>query len=231
MHAAVKPANIQSMLELLDRFVALLQSTVDSPWLWLIVFLVTMLDALVPFSPSETTLVTVAVLVTPQPELLVVLVVVAAVGAFCGDVASHAMGRFAGPGLIARFSRGEKGRERVEWAREKVLQHAALLILVARYLPGGRFASGIATGGIRYPWRKFLVLDGIGTTLWAIYGALVGYIGGRQFADSPGKGLLLAFALALVGVAVVEVARRAWARSHGERPALEPVKHEDACTS
>jgi membrane-associated protein len=215
------------MLELLDRFVTLLQSTVDSPWLWLIVFLVTMLDALIPFSPSETTLVTVAVLVTPRPELLALLVLVAAVGAFAGDCASHAMGRFAGPGMISRFSRGEKGRERVEWARAKVHEYAVLLILVARYLPGGRFASGIATGGVRYPWPRFLVLDGIGTTLWAAYGALVGYIGGRQFTDSPAKGLLLAFAIALLGVVVVEAGRRIWARSQTSRRLLEPQR-EDA---
>lgn len=241
------------MFELLDQFVTVLRSTVDSPWLWLLVFLITMLDALIPFSPSETTVVTVAVLVSPHPELLLLLVLVSAAGAFVGDCASHAMGRFAGPSLIARFSRGEKGRERMDWAQAKVTQHAPLLLMVARYLPGGRFATGIATGGIRYPWRKFLVLDAIGATVWAAYSVLIGYIGGSYFADNPGKALLLAFAIALTTVGLIEVGRRIWARTHADKDAAaksdedgsskasitatgqgtdgESVRHQDACAT
>lgn len=222
------------MFELLDQVVTVLRSTVDSPWLWLLVFLITGLDALIPFSPSETTVVTVAVLVSPDPELLLLLIVVSAAGAFAGDCASHAMGRFAGPSLINRFSRGEKGAARIEWARAKVHQHAALLLLVARYLPGGRFATGIATGGIRYPWRKFVVLDGTGATIWAAYSVLIGYIGGAYFADNPGKALLLAFGIALLTVGMVELGRRIWARTHGQhQPAVKPesVPQEDACAT
>ncbi|WP_084612515.1 DedA family protein [Thermocrispum municipale] len=212
------------MFELLDQFVTLLRTTVDSPWLWVLLFLITMLDAVIPFSPSETTVVTVAVLVSPHFELLLLAIAVSALGAFVGDCASHAMGRFAGPSLIARFSRGEKGRERIEWARAKVHQHAVLLLLVARYLPGGRFATGVATGGIRYPWRKFLTFDLIGTTIWASYSVLIGYVGGSYFADNPGKALLLAFAIALTTVGLIEVGRRIWARSHGKSADAEKTQ-------
>lgn len=211
------------MFELLDQFVTLLRTTVDSPWLWVLLFLITMLDAVIPFSPSETTVVTVAVLVSPHFELLLLAIAVSALGAFVGDCASHAMGRFAGPSLIARFSRGEKGRERIEWARAKVHQHAVMLLLVARYLPGGRFATGVATGGIRYPWRKFLTFDLIGTTIWAAYSVTIGYVGGAYFADNPGKALLLAFALALTTVGLIEIGRRIWARSHGKHEPDEDV--------
>ncbi|MGH3469310.1 MAG: DedA family protein [Thermocrispum sp.] len=225
------------MFELLDQVVTLLRSTVDSPWLWLLVFLITMLDALIPFSPSETTVVTVAVLVSPQPELLLLLVVVSAAGAFAGDCASHAMGRFAGPSLISQFSHGEKGRRRIEWARDKVHRHAVLLLLVARYLPGGRFSTGIATGGIRYPWRRFLVLDATGASIWAAYSVLIGYVGGTYFAANPGKALLLAFAIALTTVGLIEAGRRIWARTHVRRDAAaapldgEPVRQQDACAT
>lgn len=225
------------MFELLDQFVTLLRSTVDSPWLWLLLFLITMLDALIPFSPSETTVVTVAVLVSPDPQLLLLVVVVSAAGAFSGDCASHAMGRFAGPSLISRFSRGAKGQARIEWARRKVDRHAPMLLVLARYLPGGRFATGIATGGIRYPWRKFLPLDATGASIWAAYSVLIGYAGGSYFADNPGKALLLAFAIALTTVGLIEVGRRVWARSHARSEAVvlaapdEPVRPQDACAT
>ena len=82
------------MFELLDQFVTLLRTTVDSPWLWVLLFLITMLDAVIPFSPSETTVVTVAVLVSPQTELLLLPVAVAAIGAFCiGGLGAFYVGR------------------------------------------------------------------------------------------------------------------------------------------
>lgn len=216
------------MLELLDQFVELLRSTVDSPWLWLIVFLITGLDALIPFSPSETTVVTVAVLVSPRPELLALLVVVATAGALLGDCLSHFVGRTAGPAVIDRLEHGEKGRERVAWARAKVNRHAKLLILVARYIPGGRFATGIATGGIRYPWRTFVVYDAMGAGIWATYSTAIGWFGGAYFADNPGLALLLAFAIALITVGMIELARRAWHRRENEREKLASVTTDDA---
>lgn len=221
------------MLELLDQFVELLRSTVDSPWLWLIVFVVTGIDALIPFSPSETTLVTVAVLVSDRPELLGLLVLVATAGAWMGDCASHAVGRYAGPKLIARLEHGEKSKQRVAWAQAKVIKHAVLLIMVARYIPGGRFATGIATGGVRFPWRRFIPIDALGAALWSIYGAAIGWIGGSYFADNPGKALLLSFALALLGVALIEVLRRLWHRNDKARAAApaKQIQQEDACST
>lgn len=210
----------QAMLELLDQFVELLRSTVDSPWLWLIVLLITGLDALIPFSPSETTVVTVAVLVSPQPELLALLIVIATAGALFGDCASHFVGRTAGPGVIERLERGEKSRERAQWARAKVTKHAKTLILVARYIPGGRFATGIATGGVRYPWRTFVTYDAMGAGVWATYSTAIGWFGGAYFADNPGLALLLAFAIALTTVALIELARRVWHRRETERERL-----------
>lgn len=217
------------MLELLDQFVELLRSTVDSPWLWLIVFLITGLDALIPFSPSETTVVTVAVLVSPRPELLALLVVVATAGALLGDCLSHLVGRTAGPAVIDRLEHGEKGAERVAWARAKVNRHAKLLILVARYIPGGRFATGIATGGIRYPWRTFVLYDAMGAGIWATYSTGIGWFGGAYFADNPGLALLLAFAIALITVGLIELARRAWHRRETEREKLASVTTDDPC--
>lgn len=43
----------------------LVQGSADAPWLWLLIFSVAGLDALLPFMPSETTVLTVAVVLGP----------------------------------------------------------------------------------------------------------------------------------------------------------------------
>ncbi|WP_410561941.1 DedA family protein [Amycolatopsis sp. cmx-4-61] len=195
-------------MELLGQVTELLRGALGSPWLWVFVFAVSGLDALLPFMPSETTVVTVAVLFGPDPEQLLLLAAVAAAGAWAGDCLGYAVGRAAGPQAIARLQRGPDGRRRYEWARDQVRRHGGLLIIAARYLPGGRVASALATGSLGYPLPKFAALDAAGAAIWAVYSVLIGLAGGAAFADEPGKGLLLSFGLGLGLVFAIEAGRR-----------------------
>ncbi|PXY37750.1 DedA family protein [Prauserella flavalba] len=200
------------MFEVIDRFTEMLQTQLDSPWLWVLVFVVAGLDALLPFMPSESTVMTVAVLLGPDLPGLALLTVVAATGAWTGDLLGHGIARRAGPRTLQRLQRNEQGRRRYEWAREKVHRHGTVLVVAGRYMPGGRVASALATGSLRYPLGRFAVLDAIGVTVWAVYSVLVGYLGAAQFTDSPGKGLLFAFGIGLLAVGCVEVGRRLLSR-------------------
>lgn len=196
------------MFEFFDWLTALVADTLDSPWLWVTAFLVSGLDAILPFMPSETTVVTVAVLLGGDLKLLALLAVLAAGGALAGDCLSYGIGRWAGPRAIARLQRGERGRQRYAWAQAKVTEHAAVLVIAGRYLPGGRVASGLASGSLRMPIRRFVCFDAIGVSLWAVYSTTIGYLGGASFAHEPSKGLLLAFGIGLGIVALIEVGRR-----------------------
>ncbi|MEW2500491.1 MULTISPECIES: VTT domain-containing protein [unclassified Amycolatopsis] len=195
-------------MELLQHVTDLLRGALGSPWLWVLVFAVAGLDALLPFMPSETTVVTVAVLLGPDPERLALLALVAATGAWAGDCLGYAVGRAAGLRAIARLQRGPSGRQRYEWAREQVRRQAPLLIIAARYLPGGRVASALATGSLGYPLRRFMPLDAVGAAVWSVYSVLIGLVGGATFADEPVKGLLLSFLLGLGLVTLIEFGRR-----------------------
>ncbi len=195
-------------MELLGQVTELLREALGSPWLWVLVFAVSGLDALLPFMPSETTVVTVAVLFGPDPAHLTLLAAVAAGGAWAGDCLGYAVGRAAGPQAIARLQRGPEGRRRHEWALDQVRRHGGLLIIAARYLPGGRVASALATGSLGYPLPKFVALDAAGAAIWAVYSVLIGFAGGAAFADEPGKGLLLSFSLGLGLVVAIEAGRR-----------------------
>ena len=68
-------------MELLGHVTELLRGALGSPWLWVLVFAASGLDALLPFMPSETTVVTVAVLLGPDLADLTLLAAVAATAA------------------------------------------------------------------------------------------------------------------------------------------------------
>jgi membrane protein DedA with SNARE-associated domain len=57
------------------------------------------------------------------------------------------------------------------------------------------------------PWHRFIRWDVLAATLWAIYGGLLGYFGGRTFERQEWKGLLLAFAVAAGVAGAVEAVR------------------------
>ncbi|WP_370946251.1 DedA family protein [Amycolatopsis sp. cg5] len=204
-------------MEVLEQVTGLLRESVGSPWLWVIVFGVAGLDALLPFMPSETTVVTVAVLFGPDPGKLLALAATATVGAWAGDCLGYVVGREVGPKAISWLR-----EDRYEWAKAKVDRHATMLIVAARYLPGGRVASALATGSLGYPFRRFVAYDALGAGLWAVYSVLIGLVGGAAFADEPAKGLLLSFGLGLGLVAAVESGRRL-----ARRPGLSCTRNDE----
>lgn len=196
------------MFELLGHITDYLDGLLGTPWLWVVVFLVSGLDALLPFMPSETTVIIVAVLVAASPARLALLVVLASVGALAGDRLGYAVGRRAGPGLLAGMQRGEKGRRMHTWASAQLRTRGDLLIIAGRYIPGGRMASMLTAGALGYPRRRFLLVDAIGTTIWAVYATAIGYLGGVAFTDRPVEGLLLAFGIGIALAVAIELVRR-----------------------
>jgi membrane protein DedA with SNARE-associated domain len=60
---------------------------------------------------------------------------------------------------------------------------------------------------------RFVPYIFVAAILWAVYGALLGYLGGRLFRDHPLYALLVAFGIAASVAASVEGAR--WLRKRG----------------
>ena len=198
------------------------QSIVDavsgSDWSYLVIFVVAMLDAFFPIVPSEATAI-VAGNIASQGGLAVELcILAAAAGAIVGDNISFALGHFLGHRVERRFFTGEKAQRRLQWAQRQLDERGGLLILVARFIPGGRTAVTFTAGFVEtYPWRRFLLFDVIAGVAWGFYCVLLGYFGGKTFEEEPWKGLLLAFGIALAITAVVELVR--YLRHQRARPA------------
>ena len=188
------------------------QSIVDavsgSSWTYVLVFAIAMLDAFFPLVPSETVAITAGVVAGAGDLNVLVVMLAAAGGAFVGDNISFGIGHFFGKRTVARFFSGEKAQKRLQWAERQLEQRGAYIIVVARFIPGGRTATTFTAGYVQdFPWHRFLRYDALAAAIWGSYTVLLGYFGGKSFEDAPWKGLLLAFGVALAVTLTVEAVR------------------------
>jgi membrane protein DedA with SNARE-associated domain len=163
-----------------------------------------------------------------QPELVPV-VVLAAAGAFVGDHVSFLIGRGSG-GRVARGLRsGTRRHAAFEWARRQMEERGGLILVVARYVPGGRTAVTLTMGAVGFRLRSFSLFAAVAAASWGLYGGLLGYVGGVAFEDDPLKGVAVGIGLALTVTAAVEVARFARRRRAGRgRPPAPADASADA---
>jgi membrane-associated protein len=110
---------------------------------------------------------------TGEPHVLAVIAV-AALGAFVGDHISYQIGRRAGTALLGRPTRASRRRQAVAWAEDALARRGGLLLVVARYIPGGRTATTLTAGAVGYPARKFAIFDAIASAAWGIYATMIG---------------------------------------------------------
>jgi membrane-associated protein len=180
----------------------------DSPQAYLILLGVCAGDAVLPALPSESALILAGILSVVGDLSLEWVLAVAALGAFIGDNTSYAIGRFIGQPVRRRFFDGERGRSAIEWARGQLGRRGGTLVIVARFVPGGRTATTFTCGLTHFSWPRFAGFAAVAAVLWALYGGLLGYFGGRMFHDKPWLALLVAFAIAGGLTLVIESVRR-----------------------
>jgi membrane protein DedA with SNARE-associated domain len=195
-----------------------LHHLLTSPWILAIVFVVAALDAIVPMSPSEGTVIAVAVAAattgTPHPALLIA---VAAAGAYAGDRTAYHIGNRRGTSAIARLQRNKRGQAAYVWTRRLLHRRGAAVLMFARYLPLGRSASTLAAGATGYPLARFRLWTAAGVTVWAGFATATGHWGGTAFESEPWKGMLVAYAAIAAVLAVAEGIRRLHQRSSKHR--------------
>jgi membrane protein DedA with SNARE-associated domain len=187
-------------------FQAFVDAISGSAWSYAIVFAVSMLDAFFPVVPSEATVITAGVVAGSGGLRLELVIAAAAVGAICGDNVSYWVGRTLGERIAEKVFKGER-RRHLDRAHRMLEERGGYLIVIGRFIPGGRTAATFAAGSLDWPWRRFIFFDAIAGTIWACYASLLGYFGGKTFEDAPWKGLLLAFAVAAVVTGGIELVR------------------------
>ncbi|GAA3715447.1 VTT domain-containing protein [Nonomuraea antimicrobica] len=180
----------------------LVHEVMSSPWLYLALFGLALLDGFFPIVPAETAVITAAVFAASGETNLALIIAVAALGAFAGDHISYLIGNRSGGRL--------REKKAFVWARRALDERGGLVLVVARYIPGGRTATTLTMGAVRYPLRSFTFFDAIAAGSWAVYSGLIGFFGGMAFENDPIKGLLLGLGIAVSVTALVEIVR--WVR-------------------
>jgi membrane-associated protein len=201
----------------LETFVELASA---SPWTYGVILGVAALDALFPLVPSEATVISAGVLAGAGDLQLGLVIAAGAAGAYLGDSSAYLLGRRLDERHVERLFRNRR-----PWAERTLERHGGPVIFGARFVPGGRTATTVSAGLLRMRWPRFAVFAAAAAVGWALYSALLCYVGGRTFEDNLLWGLLAGFGVAAVTFLAVEIARRARSR---RRRAHEEAAEEQA---
>ena len=205
---------------------------VDSALSYAIAVVIPGLDAIFPVLPSETAIIALGVATAGSTDPRIALLVgCAALGAFLGDNLCYLIGRRFGPRVERRFFRTGKGARQRAWAEQSLARYGMPLIIVCRFIPGGRTAVTLCCGLIGYSHRRFVPATAVAAVIWAAYSFFLGRLGGRAFEHRPWAGLLLSIGITLAITALIEAGRRIRQRRRrrqaGPPPAEDTEPHPD----
>jgi membrane-associated protein len=204
--------------------IGLSQLAISAPLSYLAAFWIPALDAVLPILPSETVVIALGVATAGEADpRIAVLVLLAALGAFAGDNLAYLIGRRFGPVAERRFFAGDRGQHRRTWAITTLDRYGARLIVICRFIPGGRTAVTVTCGIVGYERRRFVLATACAGVIWASYAYFLGRLGGAAFEGRPWAGFLLALGVALVLSALVECVRRI--RSRRAQPRSPAALH------
>ena len=179
-------------------------------WFLAIIFTIAFLDSIVPIVPSETTVILGGVAAGQGDQLLLLVIVSGAAGAFLGDNAAYLIGRRF-KGRVRRWAERDPRRvERFDGAGRQIRKRGGLLLITARFVPGGRTLLTVSSGLTEQPHRWFAGWVAVAAVIWASYAAVLGAVFGRAFKDNHTLAFVLAFVTALSITGIIEVVR--WQR-------------------
>ena len=202
---------------------------VDSALSYLIAFVIPALDAIFPVLPAESAIIALGVATAGSVDPRIALLVgCAAAGAFIGDNLCYLLGRRFGPAVQRRFFTTPKGMKARAWAERSLEKYGTQLILVCRFIPGGRTAVTLTCGLTGYPRRRFVAATAVASVVWALYAFFIGRIGGQAFEHNPWAGLVIAFGASIAISALIEVTRRLLARRRKRASARNTARAETA---
>jgi membrane protein DedA with SNARE-associated domain len=152
---------------------------------------------LVPLAPTEPVLVGAGVLAASGRLPLIDVIVVAAVACSLSDHLLYVVGRVGGVRALRRLSTRPSVTAAHDWLSTRVARWGAPVLVVGRWLPAGGTIGSLLTGTLRWRLIRFSPASVIGSVLWSVYVALIGYFGGT-ITGQPVLGLLVSLGIAAV---------------------------------
>jgi membrane-associated protein len=194
----------------------LLTAMATPAWAYLAIFGFLAVDAMVPVVPIQAIMITAGALTVYGNLSLPVVIAVGALGMFTGDSIAFILGRSAGrhvgghwrsdrlAQLRGRFApKGDsdhpsKTKRAAERFTRGLRRPGPLVLLLCRFVPGGRMAAGYHAGRTGYLIKRFVAYDGLAAVGWASYGGLVGHIGGTAVTQSAWRLFAIAATAAVI---------------------------------
>ncbi|MEU7902659.1 DedA family protein [Actinoplanes sp. NPDC049118] len=186
-------------------------------WAYLALFGFLVVDAMVPVVPIQAIMITSGALTVYGNLSLPLVIAVGALGMFTGDSIAFVLGRTAGQAgghwfsgrlsaLRQRFAprndqlekTDSKTRRAAERFTRGLRRPGPLVLLLCRFVPGGRMAAGYHAGRSGYPIKLFVLYDGGAALGWATYGGLVGHVGGTAVTQSAWRLFAIAATAAVI---------------------------------
>src|SRR5216683_1066132 len=158
--------------------------------------------------PGETILIAAAVYAGAGRLNIIVVALIAFLGAVIGDNIGYAVGFFGGRALVLRFGKYVGlTSARLDKAEGFFGRYGGAIVAGARFIEGLRQANGIVAGTSRMPWPRFVAFNALGAALWVAVWASVGYLAGGNITaiyDAVSRSLLyLLIALAAAAAALI----------------------------
>lgn len=194
--------------------------------LYAFVFVMVVFDAVIPVFPSESLLTTGSNLAAQSDSSIDLwkLMLAGSLGAIVGDSTLYWLSR-----TVLRRSMSDRveqmqRNEKVARSMAVMSNTAPTLILFGRFVPGLRFLVGATMGLTRFPYRRFLLWDSIGGTVWAVYTCFFSYLVASVIEDRPLISIAVSVVVttALLGL-LYRPLKRSW-----ERTAPVPVDSSDS---
>lgn len=189
----------------------LAESLITSPWLYLILFAISVLDSFLPAVPSEPVIILAGVYAAGGATNLYLVIASIALGVFLGDLIPYGVGRLFGTSVLRRLPPGSRRRAAHDWLSHQLAVRGGFFLVSTRFLPA-RFLPTLSAGLVRYPLRSYVLYTAIAAVCWSVYRTLIGYLGGTLFQDNELLAVAVGIGLALLVSGVIELVRRASGR-------------------
>lgn len=191
-----------------------------SPWAYVVLAGLLIIDGFFPFVPGETAVVTFATLgVTGHGPAPVAVFLVASGATMIGDGIAYLIGRRFG---LARWPWMQRPRvlSMLSWATRGLIRRPAVFLISAKFVPIARVAVTITAGAGGLTLRRYLPISCAASVIYTGYHVVVAVAAGSAFAASP----LLAAVVAIGTVIVLggAIEGLGWLRKrHSGEPKLD----------
>lgn len=202
-----------------DQITPLVVDLAASPLVYVVLFVLCLVDGFFPPVPSEAALVAVAaVAATSGQPVLAAVLAVAALGAVAGDSIAYWIGRRIGSARLARARRPRLAAA-FGFAERQMRRRSASLILVGRYIPVGRVAVNMTAGATRLPYRRFLGISALAGTAWSATSIAIALAASSVLHEPVVAALVSMVVAAGLGIVVDRVLGRVTRGRDARRPA------------